>query len=142
LHFLTGVRCRSRQRFCGKAWNTVQRAAVLGLAARSEQKHVLQKDGQALTICAEFVRRKGNQCHISLALHLQGDHVGDGLSGVLGHMHINLPPAYATRPGLRSRQEHMEMRRWMRDRSGEVDKKFEELHKTFVEARRPIFAFW
>ncbi len=132
---------RSRVRFCSRAWVAVQRAAVLGLPARAEQKHVLQKGGQTLTICAEFVRRKGNKYHISLALHLQGD-ATTGLSGVLGHMHVPLPAAYATRSGLRTRQEHMEMRGWMRNRSDEVDKRFVELHKTFVEAGRPMFAFW
>jgi hypothetical protein len=119
----------------------VERAAVLGPAARAEQTHVLQKGGQTLTICAEFVRCKGNKCHISLALQLRGD-ATDGLKGVLGHRHIDLPAAYATRSGMRSRQEHMEMRGWMRNRSAAVDKEFVELHQPFVEAGRPMFAFW
>ena len=115
---------------------------MLGPAARAEQVHVLQMGGQALTIAAEFVRRdKRVKYHISLALQLRGD-ATDGLNGVLGHMHIDLPAAYATKSGLRSRQEHMEMRGWMRNRSAAIDKQFVELHKRFVEAGRPMFAFW
>jgi hypothetical protein len=34
------------------------------------------------------------------------------------------------------------MRGWMRDRSLALDKQFAELHKSFVEAGRPIFAYW
>jgi len=131
----------SRVRFCSKAWGAVQRAAVLGLAARAEQVHVLQKGGQALTIAAEFVVRKQGKSHISLALHLQGD-ATTGLSGQLGHMHIDLPPAYATASGLRTRQQHNEMRGWMSGRTSAIDKQFAELHKGFVEAGRPIFAYW
>jgi hypothetical protein len=131
----------SRVRFCSKAWGAVQRAAVLGLAARAEQVHVLQKGGQALTMTAEFVRRKGDECHIELALHIQGD-ATTGLNGALGHMHIDLPPAYATKPEKRTREQHMEMREWMRDRSAAVDKRFAELNKRFAEVGRPIFAYW
>ena len=132
----------ARVEFFSRAWAAVQRAAVRGPAARAEQVHVLQKGGQALTIAAEFVRPdKRVKYHIELALHMQGD-ATDGLSGVLGHMHIDLPPAYATASGLRTRQQHDQMRGWMRTRGSAIDKQFAELHKGFVEAGRPIFAFW
>ena len=132
----------SRVRFLSKAWAAVQRAAVLGLAARAEQVHVLQKGGQALTMTAEFVRHdKRVKYHIELALHVQGD-ATTGLSGALGHAHINLPAAYATKPEKRTREQHMEMRGWMRDRSPALDKRFVELNKSFAEVGRPIFAFW
>jgi hypothetical protein len=130
-----------RVEFITRAWAAVQRAAVLGPAARAEQVHVLKKGGQALTIAAEFVVRKRGKSHISLALHLQGD-ATTGLSGQLGHMHIDLPPAYATASGLRTRQEHNEMRGWTRTRTSAIDKQFVELHKGFVEAGCPIFALW
>jgi hypothetical protein len=132
---------RTRIRFLSRAWAAVQRAAVLGPAARAEQVHVLQMGGQALRIAAEFVIRKRGRSHIELALHMQGD-ATTGLSGALGHMHIDLPPAYATKPEKRTREQHMEMREWMRDRSAAVDKRFAELNKRFAEVGRPIFAYW
>ena len=60
----------TRTRFLSRAWAAVQRAAVLGPAARAEQVHVLQMGGQALRIAAEFVIRKRGKSHISLVLHL------------------------------------------------------------------------
>jgi hypothetical protein len=119
----------------------VQHAAVLGPTARAEQVHVMQMGGQALRIAAEFVIRKRGKSHIELALHLQGD-ATDGLSGALGHMHIDLPPAYATKPEKRTQKQNKEMQGWQRDRSSAIDKQFAELHQSFVEAGRVIFAYW
>jgi hypothetical protein len=34
------------------------------------------------------------------------------------------------------------MHGWQRDRSSAIDKQFAELHQSFVEAGRVIFAYW
>jgi hypothetical protein len=131
----------TRIRFLSRAWGTVQRAAVLGLSAVAEQKHVLQKGGQSLTITAHFHRRKRNKCHIALEL-LMRDAASTGLCGVLANMHVDLPPAYATRPEKRTLKQKDEMQRWKRDRSSALDSQFAELNKRFVQVGRPIFAYW
>jgi hypothetical protein len=131
----------SRVRFLSRAWGAVQRSAVLGLAARETQEHVLQKDGQKLEIRAEFVRRKRNKCHIALELCMSHPN-STGVVGVRANLHIDLPKAYATKPEKRTQKQRNEMRGWMRDRSSEFDDEFAGMHKHFVQVGRPIFAYW
>jgi len=130
-----------RVRFFSRAWGSLLRAANLGLSANAMQEHVFQKDGQSLKITAEFIRRKRNKCWIELELHMR-DSDSTGLTAVKGSMDIDLPKAYATRPEKRRKNQQEEMRDWAYDRSAELDHEFAELHKHFVHAKRPIFAYW
>jgi hypothetical protein len=131
----------SRVRFLSRSWGAVQRAAVLGLAARETQEHVLQKDGQSMQITANFVMRKGNKFHIALELYMCIPN-STGVVGVRANMHIDLPKAYATTPQKRTLAHQHEMRSWMSDRSGALDCQFAELNKHFVQVGHPIFAYW
>jgi hypothetical protein len=131
----------SRVRFLSRAWGAVQRAAVLGLAARETQEHVLQKDDQSMKITAEFVRRKRNKCHLALELYMCVPN-STGVVGVRANLHIDLPKAYATKPEKRTLKQQDEMRSCMSDRSSVLDYQFAELNKHFVQVGRPIFAYW
>jgi hypothetical protein len=133
--------CWERIRFYKRAWGSLQRAAVLGLSAAATQEHVLQKGGQSLKITAEFVRRKGNKCHIALDLYMCHP-ATTGLSAVKGNMYVDLPNAYATRPENRTNNQHHQMLAWERDRSEDLDNEFASLHKHFLQVGRPIFAYW
>jgi hypothetical protein len=131
----------TRIRFLSRAWDCVQRTAVLGLSAAATQEHVLQAGGQSLTITAHFHRRKRNKCHISFDLHMR-DPARTGLCASSGHMHVDLPKAYATKPEKRTLKQQEEMRRWMRDRSSDLDNEFASLHHQFVQVGRRTFVFW
>ncbi len=131
----------TRVRFLSRAWGSIQRAVLLGLPVRADQVHVLQKDEQSMEITARFMSRKRNKSHIALYLSLRAPGATPP-TGVLGHMDIDLPSVYATPAHKRTQRQHDEMCVWMRDRSPDVDDKFAELNQHFVDAGRPIFAYW
>jgi hypothetical protein len=133
----------SRVRFLSNSWFAILRAVVNGPPDAATQQHTLEKDNMAMeidahTACTAVAGGRIQRCNLFLRLTIRGT-VNGGLSSTGMLVDIDLPTAYLTPPDKRKKRQKDRMRDWQSDRSADLSKKFDLLHKDFARTGKSMF---